>query len=538
MIRHLLSLLCLFLAALPLHAVEKALYAVEFSAENNSNIAKSQTETFNVTTDGFQCLVTGFDNESGDMVYAGFGNTSYIGKITSKSPLPQMINKVTLNLTSVDATQLYTIKLFRSDTPDIPDSYVLGMNFSSPEEEEEAARICMGEFPIAQGSQTVEIESPEENQYYIITFDFKNKAKKQSVTLTGRCIEFYTDVEEPEAPGEPEEVEMRMFEGVQAFEWAREINLTDAVACVDSAGEQVADPLTHVTFTISPKDESSFASNPKKYTEEYMTTPYDPSKPDVTPLSLLPDSDSWLYDFPRLGLRWKATLEYADNALTAKVPCSGIWTVTATIPDDDPDYRMEPVTADITVLPTFEGFRVNWLASYDGAIHFAEWDATGQHNGKYNQKNVRLDTDGFFYDIYYRILADDDLLASEENDDVKFRKVTPEEADYTLYAPTYDSATDTVKGINLSDAKGVSFAIAKNGVSTLDADPTGNGAGRTFEIKSDLVTGVKAPGTDPAVPEDATTEWYTLQGMRIAAPAAPGLYIEKRGNHTRKIHLR
>lgn len=41
-----------------------------------------------------------------------------------------------------------------------------------------------------------------------------------------------------------------------------------------------------------------------------------------------------------------------------------------------------------------------------------------------------------------------------------------------------------------------------------------------------------------AIDENDTLEYYTIQGVRVASPEAPGIYIERRGNTTRKIVVR
>lgn len=536
----LLSLL-LLLATLPLHAEEKALYAVEFSAENNSRIIKATVDkttdtrdsTFVVSTNGFECIVKGFDNTAGDEVYAGFQSyEGYVARITTKIPIPQKINKVTLDINSIIASNFYTIKLYRNNVPELSDNYITGLNLSE-EQKKEAARLCMGEFPLKPGLQTVNIEDPMENQYYFITFDLYSKDKKKNkwVTLTGRCVEFYA--------AEPLEVDVKMFEQLNRFEWSTEMDFTDAVACVDADGNSVDDALSHLEFTITPKEGATFASDPQRYTEEYMTAPYDSSKPDVTPLSLLYTSDSWLYDFPNQGFLWSddTYVKYDSGAITAHVPCSGLWTVSASIPAEDADYCLAAsVTADITVEPTFTGFLVNWHEPTDeGALQFAPWSENEEENGKYNLKNVRLDIDGFLYNIYYKIEYDDNT-SDVEDPTPYYRKTSPLDAGYALYKPGYDPATDTVQGINLYGAKSVAFAIEKNGISTLDANPTGNTDGQKFEIKEDLVTDLSEifTGSD----EVAAPEWFTLQGVRISAPAAPGLYIERRGSTARKILVR
>lgn len=524
-----LLLLLLTILFLPLlHAEELPLYAVEFSAQNNSEVVTTNDKSFEVNTDGQIFTVIGFNNSAESTVGAGFpSNNDNLATITTTTPIPQKINRVTLDISSINASRCFSIRLFRSDSPTIPIEYIQAANIT----DEEAKKVYMGDFPMKAGLQTVEIESPKENQYYMITFDLWSKSPKNTVTLTGRCIEFYADVTSAPTP-----IEVRMFEQAHRFEWSPEIDLTDAIACVDNDGNPI-DALSHLQFSIAPKEGATFASNPQRYTEEYMTTPYNST--GITPLSLLPTSDSWLYDFPNLDLHWQdnTSLTYTNSSILAKVPCSGHWTVTASIPDDDPHYTMAaPVTADLTIEPTFAGFTVNWLSPKDGALQFAPWSDDETLNGKYNIKNTRLDIDGFLYNIYYKINTpweeDASITAAEGTDELQrervgYRRITPQEAGYTLYAPTYDKTTDTVHGINLYGAKSVEFVLEKNGVSTLDPNST-NGAGQHFEITDDLVTALPILPQNETVDETATPTYYNLQGHRVdPRHLTPGLYLHR-----------
>lgn len=44
--------------------------------------------------------------------------------------------------------------------------------------------------------------------------------------------------------------------------------------------------------------------------------------------------------------------------------------------------------------------------------------------------------------------------------------------------------------------------------------------------------------TDTALAPDAEVEYFTVDGVRISAPSAPGIYIERRGSIVRKIITR
>ena len=50
-----------------------------------------------------------------------------------------------------------------------------------------------------------------------------------------------------------------------------------------------------------------------------------------------------------------------------------------------------------------------------------------------------------------------------------------------------------------------------------------------------IMTGVVDIATDGYDVDDADTEYYNLQGVRVHQPLAPGIYIRRQGNVVTKV---
>lgn len=51
-------------------------------------------------------------------------------------------------------------------------------------------------------------------------------------------------------------------------------------------------------------------------------------------------------------------------------------------------------------------------------------------------------------------------------------------------------------------------------------------------------SGVDNVADDAAAGEETATIWYNLQGVRVAAPDAPGVYIKVSGDRSEKVVVR
>lgn len=211
-----------------------------------------------------------------------------------------------------------------------------------------------------------------------------------------------------------------------------------------------------------------------------------------------------------------ASVSVSDNGdITLHAPVPSVYNVTLTMPrhkeGEKTTYNKSTLKQKVTVKPTFEAFRMSG-ATIDTETNVISVTTTQPLAMQVWSPYADISADDSGFDeLYYRVEYDES------------RESAPARAagEYPYGMTKYDPA----RGIDLNYAKSLEMAVKVNGAPSdnhrFSFDYYGNG----------IVTGI---GTVENAPD---ARWYDLQGMEIAAPTAPGVYIRVAGGSAAKVVL-
>ena len=125
-------------------------------------------------------------------------------------------------------------------------------------------------------------------------------------------------------------------------------------------------------------------------------------------------------------------------------------------------------------------------------------------------------------------------------DKIVIRGHEANELHYKLLNSAMRAPSANLDGWHMNDSNVFEYEVPEgfeNMSISLAAKAVNNGkesAPVQFVVSEGTMTGVAGVEAEAA---DAQTEWFTLQGVRVAAPAEGGLYIRRQGSKVEKVVL-
>lgn len=151
-----------------------------FGSDYNSQNVSSYTATWTATNGDFTWTIVNGNNNNNAWSYVKFGrkNNASVGKITTTEAYEQAITKVDLAIDAITAGSVNSIKLYASTDND--------------------AWTEVGSFAKSTGLQTVTVENPAADQYYMIEFDCASGSANGLVTVSK--VEYYYNTSGASSP--------------------------------------------------------------------------------------------------------------------------------------------------------------------------------------------------------------------------------------------------------------------------------------------------------------------------------------------------
>jgi hypothetical protein len=151
-----------------------------FGSDYNSQNVSSYTATWTATNGDFTWTIVNGNNNNNAWSYVKFGrkNNASVGKITTTEAYKQAITKVDLAIDAITAGSVNSIKLYASTDND--------------------AWTEVGSFAKSTGLQTVTVENPAADQYYMIEFDCASGSANGLVTVSK--VEYYYNTSGASSP--------------------------------------------------------------------------------------------------------------------------------------------------------------------------------------------------------------------------------------------------------------------------------------------------------------------------------------------------
>ena len=151
-----------------------------FGSDYNSQNVSSYTATWTATNGDYTWTIVNGNNNNNAWSYVKFGrkNNASVGKITTTEAYEQAITKVDLTIDAITAGSVNSIKLYASTDND--------------------TWTEVGSFAKSTGLQTVTVESPAADQYYMIEFDCASGSANGLVTVSK--VEYYYNTSGASSP--------------------------------------------------------------------------------------------------------------------------------------------------------------------------------------------------------------------------------------------------------------------------------------------------------------------------------------------------
>ena len=151
-----------------------------FGSDYNSQSVGSYTATWTATNGDYTWTIVNGNNNNNAWSYVKFGrkNNASVGKITTTEAYEQAITKVDLTIDAITAGSVNSIKLYASTGND--------------------TWTEVGSFAKSTGLQTVTVENPAADQYYMIEFDCASGSANGLVTVSK--VEYYYNTSGASSP--------------------------------------------------------------------------------------------------------------------------------------------------------------------------------------------------------------------------------------------------------------------------------------------------------------------------------------------------
>ena len=151
-----------------------------FGSDYNSQSVSSYTATWTATNGDYTWTIVNGNNNNNAWSVVKFGrkNNASVGKITTTEAYEQAITKVDLTIDAITASSVNSIKLYASTDND--------------------AWTEVGSFAKSTGLQTVTVENPAADQYYMIEFDCASGSANGLVTVSK--VEYYYNTSGASSP--------------------------------------------------------------------------------------------------------------------------------------------------------------------------------------------------------------------------------------------------------------------------------------------------------------------------------------------------